>query len=69
MKKVLVLTTLLSITQVNAAGGKVIDLLLSETGLMRVLAKSGFEKANARAAQSQIELAIKSLMGDSEVVP
>ncbi len=69
MKKVLLLTTLLSFSNVNAAGGKVIDLLLSETGLMRVFAKNGFEKANARAAQSQIELAIKSLLGDSEVVP
>jgi len=69
MKKVLLLTTLLSFSQVHAAGGKVIDLLLSETGLMRVFAKNGFEKANARAAQSQIELAIKSLIGESEVVP
>lgn len=69
MKKVLLLTTLLSITQVHAAGGKVIDLLLSETGLMKVLAKSGFEKASARDAQSQLELAIKSLIGDSEIVP
>ncbi len=69
MKKVLLLTTLLSFTQVHAAGGKVIDLLLSETGLMKVLAKNGFEKANARAAQSQLELAIKSLIGDSQVVP
>ena len=69
MKKVLLLTTMLSLSQVNAAGGKVIDLLLSETGLMRVLANTGFERSNARAAQSQIELAVKSLMGDSEVVP
>ncbi len=69
MKKVLLLTTLLSISQVHAAGGKVIDLLLSETGLMKVLAKNGFEKANARAAQSQLELAIKSLIGDTDVIP
>lgn len=68
MKKVLLLTTLLTFSQVYAGGGKVIDLLLSETGIMKVLTKSGFKHANAEVAHSQLKLAIKSLIGDADNV-
>lgn len=69
MKKVLLLATLLTCSQVYAGGGKVIDLLLSETGIMKVLTKSGFKHANAEVAHSQLKLAIKSLVGDADILP
>lgn len=68
MKKLVVILSLMLFNSAFAAGGKIIDLILSETGLIKILTQSGFEKMNIRSAKSQIELSITSLIGKNDVV-
>jgi hypothetical protein len=69
MKKILLVITL-SIFSVYSSGagvGKVIDLLINESGIVKIVGKTTFDSSKSSAAKSQIQLSLKALVGNDAI--
>ncbi len=51
----------LTLSVYGAGGGKLLDLLVNETGLLEVLTKNGIEQVTARQVQSHVKNSLSSL--------
>jgi hypothetical protein len=69
MKNLLLAITLsiTSLCTLGAGAGKIIDLLINESGIARIVGKTAFDSTKSSAAKSQIELSIKALVGNDEI--
>ena len=59
--------TLISCCTFGALTGKVIKLLVSESGILTIVGKASFNTENTNAAKAQIELSLKALIGEDKI--